>query len=615
MGNRSPILTYTIQSNTSFTPDSWDVAFDSVPATDTSFKIAMSPWSNYTFRVIARNKIGPSLPSDHSSMCTTPPNVPHKNPDNVQGRGTQPTNLVISWNPMPEIEHNGRGFYYLVYWRRDILGEDWNIEKKITDWKISSVLIPNQPTFKRYRIKVVAFNEIGEANVAALEVAGYSGEDVPLEAPSNFSYTQIIDERSAVLSWNPVNQDSVRGHFKGYKIETWTDKEGELHAREMVSNASKAFVNKFVPHSVNFVRVRVINSAHQGPASEVLSFTTPEGKPGPVDQFEAVPLGSSAFYLIWKKPEEPNGELTGYKIFYEKVEGTQIGPQMEKEPPISDPSVTKAKLAGLEPNTKYRLHIKATTKEGEGDDYYIETSTRNGQPSPPDKPQFTWFSMQTEEKMPALKIVWHPNFADHKQPGSHFYVQYRRIGETIWENSVHELSENFIILRGLETNQLYEIRVVSVDGDYSVASDAEEIELIADGPYIVAPSTVATTSWFIGMMLALALLLLVLVLVCIVKRNRGGKYAVHEREATHGRKDFSDDAGFHEYSQPRVGGSQTHSKASLSSEAKMPPPESDTDSMAEYGDAEAEGMNEDGSFIGQYGKKRGEGSSAFATLV
>ena len=67
------------------------------------------------------------------------------------------------------------------------------------------------------------------------------------------------------------------GHFKGYKIETWTEKEGELHAREMISNASKAFVNKFVPHSVNFVRVRVINSAHQGPASEVLSFTTPEG--------------------------------------------------------------------------------------------------------------------------------------------------------------------------------------------------------------------------------------------------------------------------------------------------------------------------------------------------
>ena len=92
-------------------------------------------------------------------------------------------------------------------------------------------------------------------------------------------------------------------------------------------------------------------------------------EPGPVDYFEAVPLGSSAFYLIWKQPEEPNGNLLGYKIFYEKVEGTRIGAQMEREPPIRDPSQTKAKLAGLEPNTKYRLHIRAATVAGEGDEY------------------------------------------------------------------------------------------------------------------------------------------------------------------------------------------------------------------------------------------------------
>lgn len=34
-----------------------------------------------------------------------------------------------------------------------------------------------------------------------------------------------------------------------------------------------------------------------------------------------------------------------------------------------------------------------------------------------------------------------------------------------------------------------------------------------------------------------------------------------------------------------------------------------------FGFCFVEGMNEDGSFIGQYGKKRGDGSSAFATLV
>ena len=57
----------------------------------------MSPWANYTFRVIARNKVGDSLPSGHSKVCLTPEDVPYQNPGNVIGRGTAPNNLVIYW--------------------------------------------------------------------------------------------------------------------------------------------------------------------------------------------------------------------------------------------------------------------------------------------------------------------------------------------------------------------------------------------------------------------------------------------------------------------------------------------------------------------------------------
>ena len=70
---------------------------DIVPPGDKSFKVSMSPWANYTFRVIATNKVGNSLPSESSQTCSTPPDVPFKNPDNVEGRGTSPDNLVISW--------------------------------------------------------------------------------------------------------------------------------------------------------------------------------------------------------------------------------------------------------------------------------------------------------------------------------------------------------------------------------------------------------------------------------------------------------------------------------------------------------------------------------------
>ncbi len=54
--------------------------------------------------------MGDSLPSGHSKTCLTPEDVPHKNPDNVEGRGTAPNNLVIYWTPMPQIEHNAPKF-------------------------------------------------------------------------------------------------------------------------------------------------------------------------------------------------------------------------------------------------------------------------------------------------------------------------------------------------------------------------------------------------------------------------------------------------------------------------------------------------------------------------
>lgn len=366
---RSPILHYTIQYNTSFTPDTWTVAFTKVPATDFTYNVGMSPWANYTFRVIAFNKIGPSLPSGHSEECTVQPDVPFKNPDDVKGEGTTPNNLVISWTHMPQIEHNGPNFHYRVLYKRDIPAEKWTAVD-VYDWRQNNILVPDTPTFERYRIKVVAINDYGESNTAANEVIGYSGEDRPTQAPTNFTMLQVTGSTSALLNWDPVPIETVRGHFKGYKIQTWTNLEGEENAREIhVTNDAKgALVNKFRPDAINYARVLAYNNRFNGPPSAVIDFKTPEGVPSSVQSLEALPLGSSAFLLTWKKPLQPNGQLTGYKIYYEEVNGTRIENKMEREPHIDDPRATRAKLAGLRSNTKYRIHIVGTTKAGEGEE-------------------------------------------------------------------------------------------------------------------------------------------------------------------------------------------------------------------------------------------------------
>ena len=60
----------------------------------------------------------------------------------------------------------------------------------------------------------------------------------------------------------------------------------------------------------------------------------------------------------------------------------------------------------------------------------------------------------------------------------------------------------------------------------------------------------ATSGWFIGMVVAVLLLVVVCVVVCFIKMNRGGKYPVQEKEERQGRRDQYDEGGFPEYTQP-----------------------------------------------------------------
>ncbi|KAG8193026.1 hypothetical protein JTE90_028143 [Oedothorax gibbosus] len=611
---RAPILSYAIQFNTSFTPDTWEDAFKNIPSADTHTKIEMSPWANYTFRVRARNKIGPSEPSGPSQHCATPETVPRKNPDKVMARGTQPDNLVISWTPMPLIEHNGPEFFYKVFWKRfDDSQARWQYEK-ITDWRQNQIVVENQPTFRKYRIKVEAHNRQGQAPEPP-EVIGYSGEDVPREAPLNFHRLHIRDAKSAVFVWDPVSPDSLFGHFRGYKIETWTAEETEEHRRAVTvpKNVTEALVTIFKPHARNIVRVCAYNDVYNGPFSDSIEFLTPEGTPGPVSYFEAIPMGASAFYLIWKRPMEPNGNLTGYKIYYRKVEGTSLGTILERQPPILDPTDTRAKLAGLKPDTKYRVTIHATTKIGEGDPYYVEEKT-NPQTleNIPDVPNFVWSHLSGDHGKAGVWVTWVPAVDGH--PGSYFYVQFRRKGENQWDRTAVEENEDSVVVKGLDFGTLYEMRVVAVDGSFETPSRIEDID--TGGLVLTAaegPENIASAAWFIGMLCAIALLLLLLILVCLVKRNRGGKYSVHEKEAAQGRDmDFPDDGGFNEVETRQA---PRGSRTSLTSSYKAQ--ESDTDSMADYGEGEMGKFGEDGSFIGQYQRKPGEPTSpsAMATFV
>ena len=104
-------------------------------------------------------------------------------------------------------------------------------------------------------------------------------------------------------------------------------------------------------------------------------------------------------------------------------------------------------------------------------------------------------------------------------------------------------------VEGLEPGETYEFKVVSQDGPNLVAeSDVEEVTMAGIGGYEVAEGSTShfnKSDWFIGMICAVGLSILSAVMVCIVKRNRGGKYTVQDKEARYGRSplDYREDSG------------------------------------------------------------------------
>ncbi|XP_025205717.1 neuroglian-like isoform X1 [Melanaphis sacchari] len=474
--NRAPILRYTVEYNTSFEPGTWLVASDNIPATDLKFIVQMTPWANFTFRVIAMNKIGKSNPSLHSSACTTQPDVPFKNPENIEVYGTKPSNLVINWTPMPKIAHNAPGLRYRIYWKQDMPNKAWNLNETM-NYTINELVIPNQPTYKRYKVKIVAFNEKGESNGFQKEIIGYSCEDVPIDIPKNLTVINVTGSKSAILSWEPVSPESVKGNFKGYKIQFWAERDGEDNKIEEEVSLDKTSVEikKFFPNAKNFVSIFAYNSRFNGQHSPPISFNTPEGVPEPVNGVEAKQWGSSAILLSWQPPDETNGVLTGYEISYESMTPQGVGERAQR-PSITNPKQTTAKLTSLKPSTNYRIYIKATTKVGVGEPFFIEQQTKPPLPidTELDKPVFNYVHKTYNKMFDTVRILWTPNLDGN--PGSHFFVKYKLKSDHLYEETKHEFDKNFIDVKGLRPGKLYELVVVVVDGDIMQESDIFEIE-------------------------------------------------------------------------------------------------------------------------------------------
>ncbi|XP_051464857.1 neuronal cell adhesion molecule isoform X42 [Apus apus] len=509
--NNSPIISFVIEYEDGLhEPGVWHYQTE-VPGSQTTVQLKLSPYVNYSFRVIAVNEIGRSQPSEPSEQYLTKSANPDENPSNVQGIGSEPDNLVITWESLKGFQSNGPGLQYKVSWRQKDVDDEWT---SVIVANVSKYIVSGTPTFVPYEIKVQALNDLGYAPEPS-EVIGHSGEDLPMVAPGNVQ-VYVINSTLAKVHWDPVPLKTVRGHLQGYKVYYWKVQSLSRRSRRHVEkkiltfrgNKTFGMLPGLEPYSSYKLNVRVVNGKGEGPASPDKVFKTPEGVPSSPSFLKITNPTLDSLTLEWGSPTHPNGVLTSYVLKFQPINNThELGPLVEIRIPANESSLI---LKNLNYSTRYKFYINAQTSVGSG-------------------------SQITEEAV------------------------------TIMD-----------------------------EGKMAMASRQVDI---------------ATQGWFIGLMCAVALLILILLIVCFIRRNKGGKYPVKEKEDAHADPEIQpmkeDDGTFGEYSdaedhKPLKKGSRTPSDRTVKKE------DSD-DSLVDYGEGVNGQFNEDGSFIGQYsGKKEKE---------
>ncbi|XP_068405989.1 neuronal cell adhesion molecule isoform X2 [Eschrichtius robustus] len=560
--NNSPITKFIIEyEDAMHEPGLWHHQTE-VPGAQTTAQLKLSPYVNYSFRVMAVNSLGRSLPSEASEQYLTKAAEPDKNPTAVEGLGSEPDNLVITWKPLNGFESNGPGLQYKVSWRQKDGDDEWT-SMVVAD--VSKYIVSGTPTFVPYLIKVQALNDAGFAPEPAV-VLGHSGEDLPMVAPGNV-HVNVVNSTLAEVHWDPVPLKSIRGHLQGYRIYYWKAQSSSTRNRRHIEKKILTFQGSkthgmlpgLEPFSHYTLNVRVVNGKGEGPASPDRVFNTPEGVPSAPSSLKIVNPTLDSLTLEWEPPSHPNGILTEYTLKYQPINSThELGPLVDLKIPANK---TRWTLKNLSFSTRYKFYFYAQTVAGSGSQITEEAITTMDEAGilPPDvgagkvqavNPRISKLTTATAET--SANISWEYEGQEHVN----FYVEYGVAG--------------------------------------TMASRQVDI---------------ATQGWFIGLMCAVALLILILLIVCFIRRNKGGKYPVKEKEDAHADPEIQpmkeDDGTFGEYSdaedhKPLKKGSRTPSDRTVKKE------DSD-DSLVDYGEGVNGQFNEDGSFIGQYsGKKEKE---------
>ncbi|XP_072924869.1 receptor-type tyrosine-protein phosphatase S-like isoform X21 [Hemitrygon akajei] len=192
--------------------------------------------------------------------------------------------------------------------------------------------------------------------------------------------TPIVVETTATsvtLTWDSGNPDPIN-----YYIIEYRPKNSDVLYQTIDGIQTLRYsIGGLSPYSDYEFKISAVNSIGQGPSSEIVETRTGEQVPSSSPRnVQARMLSATTMLIQWEEPEEPNGQIRGYRVYY-TMEPLQPVSNWQKQN-LDDSLLTT--VASLIPQTTYSVKVLAFTSVGDGPlSAEIQVKTQQGVPGQP----------------------------------------------------------------------------------------------------------------------------------------------------------------------------------------------------------------------------------------
>ncbi|XP_059503998.1 protein tyrosine phosphatase receptor type Fa isoform X15 [Stegostoma tigrinum] len=194
--------------------------------------------------------------------------------------------------------------------------------------------------------------------------------------PTMMSVTETT-ATSVTLTWESGNMELIPYYVIQYKPKS---SDGPFQEVDGVAT-TRYSIGGLSPYSEYEFRIIAVNNIGRGPPSELVETRTGEQAPSsPPLKVQARMLSASTMLIQWEEPEESNGQIRGYRVYY--TTDSRLPLNMWYKHNLDDSRLTT--IGSLITDTIYSIRVLAFTSVGDGPpSEIIQVKTKQGVPAQP----------------------------------------------------------------------------------------------------------------------------------------------------------------------------------------------------------------------------------------